>query len=128
MDTQNNPSQPRTDRASDALSEDISLQNSGLLANDPDSEEVIYADLGIQGQPDGMNPGDDEATDTVLYTDNQVARFATENVASDETIDDLPEALLDDEDSIVNEDDVYNDPDELAAERDNDDKDSYLAY
>ncbi len=127
MDKHNNPSQPRTDRDSDASSDDIALQNSGLLANNPDSEKVIYADLGIGGQPDSMNPGDDEAADTMLYTDNQVARFATENVASDETINDLPEAMLDDEDSIVNEDDVFNDPDELASERDNDDKDSYLA-
>ncbi len=126
MDTQNNPNQPRTNRSSDVSSDDIARQSSGLLANDPDSEDVIYADLGIQGQPDVMNPGDDEATDTMLYTDNQVARFATENVASDDTIDSLPETMLDDEDSIANEDDVYNDPDELAEERDNDDKDSYL--
>ena len=96
--------------------------------NDPDSEDVIYADLGINGQPNNMNPGNDEATDTMLYTDNQVARFATENVASEETINDLPEAMLADEDSVTNEDDIYDDPDELADERDNDGKDSYLAY
>ena len=88
----------------------------------------MYADLGIDGQPDNMNPGDNEAADTMLYTDNQVARFATENVANNETIDNLPEAMLADEDSIINEDDVLNNPDELADERNNDGKDRYLAY
>lgn len=127
MDTTNNPQQPRPNRASTDLSDDIALQNSGLLENDPDSEDVIYADLGIDGQPDNMNPGGNEATDTMLYTDNQVARFATENVASEDTIDDLPEALLDDEDSVVNEDDVFNDSEELANERENDNEGNYLA-
>lgn len=128
MDTANNPQQPRPDRAADDLSDDVALQTTGLLANDPDSEAVLYADLGIDGQPDNMNPGEDEAADTMLYTDNQVARFATENVASEETINDLPEAMLADEDSVANEDDVVNAPDELAGEQQNDGKDSYLAY
>jgi hypothetical protein len=99
------------------------------MENTDNEESPIYANLGIGGQPDNMNPGSEEASDTILYTDNMTARNATDNV-SNSFDDELPEEerLLDEEMDRLNDGDVERDPDELREERENDDTDRYLAY
>ena len=99
------------------------------MENTNDEDPAIYADLGIGGQPDNMNPGSEEASDTILYTDNVTARNATDNVSNsldDELSAEAP--LLDAEMDRLNDGDVESDPDERRAERENDDTDRYLAY
>ncbi|MBC8154228.1 MAG: hypothetical protein H7Z72_15100 [Bacteroidetes bacterium] len=73
---------------------DMPEPNVDMPDNDDEMTSVIYADLGIDGQPDSMNPGSDEATDTLLYTDNSTARNATNNLPNDEGMNDLPGDLL----------------------------------
>jgi len=98
------------------------------MENNDNEDPAIYANLGIGGQPDNMNPGSEEASDTILYTDNMTARNATDNV-SNSFDDELPEdeLLLDEEMARLNDTDVERDPDELREERENDDTDRYLA-
>ncbi len=62
--------------------------------NDNEMDSVIYADLGLDGQTDSMNRGSDEATDTLLYTDNSTARNVTNGLPNDEDMDDMPADLL----------------------------------
>lgn len=105
-----------------------SHNQSTTMENTNDEDSAIYANLGIGGQPDNMNPGSEEASDTILYTDNMTARNATDNV-SNSFDDELPEEerLLDEEMDRLNDGDVERDPDELREERENDDTDRYLA-
>lgn len=96
-------------------------------------DPAIYADLGLNGGPDKMNPGNEEASDTILYTDNQVARSATEAVSvGDEmsgAIDPTDELQVgNDELDRLNDTNVDQNANDLQAERENDDKDRYLAY
>lgn len=97
------------------------------MENTDNEDPAIYANLGISGQPDTMNPGSQEASDTILYTDNMTARNATDNV-SNSFDDELPEEerLLDEEMDRLNNGDVERDPGELREERENDDTDRYL--
>ncbi len=98
------------------------------MENNDNEDPAIYANLGISGEPDNMNPGSEEASDTILYTDNMTARNATDNV-SNSFDDELPEdeLLLEEEMARLNDGDVERDPDELREERENDDTDRYLA-
>lgn len=73
---------------------DMPEPNVDMPDNNEEMDSVIYADLGIDGQPDSMNPGSEEATDTLLYTDNSTARNATNNLSNDEGMDDIPADLL----------------------------------
>ena len=72
----------------------MSEQNVNMPENDNEMDSVIYADLGMDGQTDSMNRGSDEATDTLLYTDNSTARNVTEGLPNDEDMDDMPTDLL----------------------------------
>ncbi|WP_019988944.1 hypothetical protein [Rudanella lutea] len=109
--------------------EGMSPQFTNMPGNDVNEDPAVYAELGLDGVPDNMNPGDEEASDTILYTDNMTARNATENVSND-LGDELTEEelLLDEEMDRLNDTDVDADPNELRNERENDDTDRYLAY
>ena len=92
MDNQN---QPR---------ETMSRQDVNMPANDERADDV-YAGLGVNNEPDIMNPGSEEATDTVLHTDTITAQHATDAVSNG---DDPTNALLDGE--------IAGDDDELDKE------------
>lgn len=130
MENTNNSDQQRVDQNTGGPLEGMSPQFTNVPDNDVNEDPAIYADLGIGGVPDNMNPGSEEASDTILYTDNMTARNATGNVSNG--IDDdqlLDDALLTDEEmDRLNDSDVDADPDELREERENDDEDRYLAY
>ncbi len=128
MENNNNFDQQRIDQNTGEPLEGLSPQFANMPGNDVSKDPAIYADLGISGQPDNMNPGSEEASDTILYTDNMTARNATDNV-SNSIDDELPEEelLLDEKMDRLNDTDVDMDPDELREERENDDKDRYLA-
>lgn len=86
----------------DDLDLNIPEQQSGdMPGNDVNGESAIYAEFGFDGQPDNMNPGDDEASDTILYTDNAVASDMTNMVSEKASYDsDLPADLYNDLDNV----------------------------
>lgn len=129
MENNNNSDQQQVDQNTGGPLEGMSPQFANMPGNDVNEESAIYAEFGIDGQPDTMNPGSEEASDTILYTDNMTARNANDNV-SNSFDDELPkdELLLDEEMDRLNDTDVDMDPNELREERENDDKDRYLAY
>ena len=76
-----------------------------MPANNDELDDAVYAGLGVNNDPDIMNPGGEEATDTVLHTDTLTAQHAGDEVSND---DDPANALLDG--------DVADDDDELDKE------------
>ncbi len=94
MENMNNSDQQRVDQNSGGPLEGMSPQNTNMPENDDEMDSVVYAGLGVNNQPDVMNPGDEEASDTLLYTDTATARHATDGVSNDEDLDDLPADLL----------------------------------
>ena len=86
-----------------------------------DEADAVYADLGLDaGGPDVRNPGEEEASDTILYTDNTTARHAMENVSNDVDYDALPE------DEVLRNEEIDRLSDE--EQRSTDETDRYLAY
>lgn len=84
-----------------------------MPAND-DMADAVYAGLGVGNDPDVMNPGREEATDTVLHTDTATAHHATDEVSNDGDMDTLPDDLLDEE--ITDDDQIEEEIAELAEE------------
>lgn len=114
MENNNNPDQQRVDNSGGPL-ESMSPQNTNMPENNDEMDAVVYAGLGVNNEPDVMNAGDDEATDTLLYTDTATARHATDEVSNAEDMDDLPEDLLDDE---LSDDELDSEISQLAEEED----------
>ncbi|QJW91128.1 hypothetical protein HNV11_17975 [Spirosoma taeanense] len=109
----NNSDQQRVDQNSGGPLEGMSPQNTNMPDNNEEEDVVAYAGLGVNNEPDVMNPGDQEATDTLLYTDTATARHATDEVSNNEDMDDLPEDLLDDD---LSDDDLDQQISELTEE------------
>jgi hypothetical protein len=86
----------------DDLDLNIPEQQSGdMPGNDVNDESAIYAELGLDGQPDSLNPGSEEASDTILYTDNAVASDMTDMVSEKASYDsDLPADVYNDLDNV----------------------------
>lgn len=101
MENLTNPDQQRVDQNSGGPLEGLSPQSVNMPGNDVNEENAIYGEFGLDGKPDVMNPGDEEATDTILYTDNAVATDMTDMV-SDTALDDsdLPAELYNDLDNV----------------------------
>ncbi len=98
MEKLNNPDQQRVDQNTGGPLEGVSHQNSHTLDDIDEQDVVAYAGLGVNNSPDVMNPGDEEATDTLLYTDTVTARHATDELSNAEAVNDLTiEALSDDD-------------------------------
>ena len=101
MENTNNSDQQRVDENSGGPLGGMSPQNNNLPENDSKQDDIVYAGLGVNSQPDILNPGDEEASDTLLYTDTATARHATDQVSNgeegDEFVDDIDDDLSDDE-------------------------------
>ena len=97
MENLNNPDQQRVDQNSGGPLEGLSPQSVNMPGNDVNEENAIYSEFGLDGRPDVMNPGDEEASDTILYTDNAVATDMTDMV-SETSLDnsDLPAEFYND--------------------------------
>lgn len=115
MENLNNSGQQRVDEYSGGPLEGMSPQNTGEPDNNEELDAVVYTGLGVNSHPDSMNPGDDEASDTLLYTDTATARHATDGVSNDEDLDDLPEDLLNND---LTDDQLDREITELAEEED----------
>ena len=94
MENANNSDQQRVDQNSGGPLEGMSPRNTNMPEDNDEMDSVVYAGLGVNNQPDVMNPGDEEASDTLLYTDTATARHATDGVSNDEDMDDMPADLL----------------------------------
>lgn len=114
MENNNANNQPIDQQTGGPL-EGLSPQNVNMPKNNNEEEAVVYSDLGLDGQPDSMNPGDDEAADSLLYTDTATARHATDEVSNGEDLDDLPEDLLNED---LSDDELDREISELAEDED----------
>ena len=115
MENTNNSDQQRVDQNSGGPLEGMSPQNTNMSEDNDEMDSVVYAGLGLDGQPDAMNPGSEEASDTLLFTDTATARHATDEVSNNEDMDDLPENLLDED---LSDDELDDEIIELAQEED----------
>lgn len=100
MENLNNSGQQPVDQNTGGPLEGMSPQFTNMPGNDVNEENAVYAELGLDGQPDVMNPGDEEASDTILYTDNAVATDMTDMVAETATDDTLPAEFYNDLDNV----------------------------
>ncbi|MCK8493238.1 MULTISPECIES: hypothetical protein [Spirosoma] len=112
MENNNNSSQQPVDQNSGGPLEGMSPQHTNMPANNDEEDAIVYAGLGVNNEPDIMNPGDEEASDTLLYTDTITAMHATDEVRNSEDLDALPDDLLED----ISDDELDNEISELAEE------------
>lgn len=115
MENTNNADQQRVDENSGGPLAGMSPQHTNMPEDNDEMDAVVYAGLGVNNQPDVMNPGDEEASDTLLYTDTATARHATDGVSNDEDLDDLPDDLLAEN---LSDDELDDEITELAQEED----------
>ena len=115
MDNTNNSDQQRVDQNSGGPLEGMSPQNTNMPEDNDEMDAVVYAGLGVNNRPDIMNPGDEEASDTLLYTDTATARHATDGVSNNEDMDDLPADLLSED---LSDDELDEEITQLAEEED----------
>ncbi len=115
MENTNNSNQQRVDQDSGGPLTGMSPQNTNMPEDNDEMDAVVYAGLGVNNQPDIMNPGDEEASDTLLYTDTATARHATDGVSNNEDMDDLPDDLVSKD---LSDDELDDEITELAEEED----------
>ena len=112
MENTNNSDQQRVDQNTGGPLGGMSPQNTNMPDNDVEKDAVVYAGLGVNNDPDIWNPGDEEASDTLLYTDTITAQHATDEVSNAEDMDEMPDDLLED----ISDDELDNEIAELAEE------------
>ena len=115
MENTNNSDQQRVDENSGGPLGGMSPRHTNIPENDSEEDAVVYAGLGVNNQPDIMNPGDQEASDTLLYTDTATARHATDQVSNDAEPDEFTDEL---DDADLSDDEIEDQIDELAEEED----------
>ncbi|GAB3993621.1 hypothetical protein GCM10028807_29350 [Spirosoma daeguense] len=115
MENTTNADNQSPDQTQGSSLKGLSPQNNDLPANNSDDESVVYAGLGVNNEPDIMNPGSEEASDTLLYTDTMTARHATDAVSNDEESDEFSNDLAD---SDLSDDEIDEEIIELAEEED----------
>lgn len=115
MENTNNSDQQRVDQNSGGPLEGMAPQNTNMPPNNDEIDSVVYAGLGVNNQPDSMNPGDEEASDTLLYTDTVTARNAADGTSNDEDMGDMPADLLSGD---LSDDELDEEITELAEEED----------
>ncbi|MBD2702918.1 hypothetical protein IC229_19890 [Spirosoma sp. BT702] len=93
----------------------LSPQNDNLPPNNDEEDITVYSGLGVKNDPDIMNPGSEEASDTLLYTDNVTARHATDELSNDEEPDEFTNDLAN---SDLSDDEIDEEITELAEEED----------
>lgn len=111
--TNNNPESP--DQSMGTSAKAVSPQHTDLLQNNENEEATVYTGLGVDNEPDVMNPGAQEGIDTLLFTDTATARHATNAVSNDAEPDEFPD---DEADATTSEDEMEEQISELAEEED----------
>ena len=116
MENTANTDQQSLDQTSGNSIKGLSPQHNNLPDNDVEDDAVVYAGLGVNNHPDILNPGGEEASDTLLYTDTSTARHATNQVSNGEEPDEFSDDL--DDDADLSDDDIEEQITELAEEED----------
>ncbi|GAB4014401.1 hypothetical protein GCM10028808_36780 [Spirosoma migulaei] len=114
MENTNNADQQSPDQTLGNSLKGLSPQHNNAPDNDDDEGAVVYAGLGINNSPDILNPGEEEASDTLLYTDTATARHATDELSNDEELDEFSADDLSDDD--LSDDELEKEITELAEE------------
>ena len=109
-----NTNQQSPDQSSGNSTKGLSPQHNDISANEGD-DAVVYAGLGVNNEPDVINPGDEEGTDTLLFTDTATARHATNAESNDAEADEFPVGALD---GTMSDDEIDEQITELAEEED----------
>ncbi|WP_018620953.1 hypothetical protein [Spirosoma luteum] len=107
-----NTNQQSPDQGSGTSTKGLSPQHNDMPANEGD-DAVVYAGLGVNNEPDIRNQGDEEGTDTLLFTDTATARHATDGVSNDAEPDEFPVGVLD---GTMSDDEIDEQITELAEE------------
>ncbi len=115
MENTNNSDQQRVDENSGGPLSGMSPQHTNIPENDSEEDAIVYAGLGVNNQPDSLNPGDQEASDTLLYTDTATARHATDQVSNDAEPDEFTDEL---DEADLSDDEIEEQIEELAEEED----------
>ncbi|GAB2576661.1 hypothetical protein [Spirosoma areae] len=115
MENTNNSDQQRVDQNSGGPLGGMSPQHTNMPENNEEQDAIVYAGLGVNNHPDIMNPGDQEASDTLLYTDNVTARHATDQISNDEEPDEFEDELTSND---LSDDEIDEQIVELAQEED----------
>ena len=107
-----NTNQQSPDQSAGNSTKGLSPQHNGMPANEGD-DAVVYAGLGVNNEPDVINPGDEEGTDTLLFTDTATARHATDAVSNEAEADEFPVDAID---GTMSDDEIDEEITELAEE------------
>lgn len=110
-----NTNQQSPDQSAGNSTKGLSPQHNDMPDNDSSDDAVVYAGLGVNNEPDVMNKGDEEGTDTLLFTDTATARHATDAVSNEAKPDEFPDDELEETPS---EDEMEGQITELAEEED----------
>lgn len=111
--TSNNPESP--DQSMGSSSKGVSSQHTDMLQNNENEEATVYTGLGVNNEPDVMNTGAQEGTDTLLFTDTATARHATNAVSNEAEPDEFPDDAAE---AATSEDEMEEQISELAEEED----------
>ncbi|QMW07066.1 hypothetical protein [Spirosoma foliorum] len=114
MENTNNADQQSPDQTAGNSIKGLSPQHNNPPENNEEDDAVVYAGLGVNNQPDILNPGDEEASDTLLYTDTATARHATDELSNDEEPDEFTADDLSDDD--LSDDEIEEEIEELEEE------------
>ena len=108
-----NTNQQSPDQGAGNSTKGLSPQHNDISANDSSDDSVVYAGLGVNNEPDVINPGDEEGTDTLLFTDTATARHATNAVSNEAEPDEFPVDAID---GTMSDDEIDEQITELAEE------------
>lgn len=114
MENTNNADQQSPDQTAGNSQKGLSPQHNNAPENNEEDEAIVYAGLGVNNRPDVLNPGEEEAADTLLYTDTATARHATDELSNDEEPDEFVEDDLSDDD--LSDDEIDDEIAELEEE------------
>ncbi len=107
-----NTNQQSPDQGAGNSTKGLSSQYDDMPDNEGE-DAVVYAGLGVNNEPDVINPGDEEGTDTLLFTDTATARHATNAVSNDAEAGEFSVEALD---GTLSDDEIDEEITELAEE------------
>lgn len=106
MENNNNSDSPNQVDQTGGPQGGVSPERVNMPENDLEANPAVYSEFGMDGTTDVYSHPDDEAADTILYTDNVTAMHAMDEVPNGPAFDELPDDMVDEEITEAEEDDV----------------------